>query len=401
VQDPHPPAQPGVAGPGALAAVREARQARAHQALQARLRDLEQLLPGLPDVRAWLRASPVPQAPPLSRRALPGCAGFGDTAPHRRAQRELAPCALVPAWPASYARLAQRLYFSSRSLRCSLNGASPCVLPTYDRNRASFPLGPQAARFAALLELRRLRAAGAQRRLCAAVRAEAARTAAGAPAALADWGAWRRAAPGAPDLAPPRPPPPPPRAGQLAPAELAALQTEMSRCGKGAGSALSQASDERARGPGAPRLSVLACPGLTGGARPPPAGLARWRRGRGRRPRRARRRRGARRPRRRPPRKLHSGARPWRSWRGAAATQSWCAFACTPLLGAVGHCVSIFGGNTVGTCHASAGARWAGTLAGVVGGNSAAHRLCRFLNMYVLSHMQPCGTMQGHGMALQ
>jgi len=41
-----------VAGPGALAVVREAREARAHQALQARLRDLEQLLPGLPDVRA-------------------------------------------------------------------------------------------------------------------------------------------------------------------------------------------------------------------------------------------------------------------------------------------------------------------------------------------------------------
>ena len=290
---------------------------------------------------------PVPKGPPRSA----GGRSSAELAPPTqrptvvRSER-VAPCVLVPVWLASYARLAQRLHFSCEWVPAHphVNGVSRRASYPPMTRTGSLPLGSQAARFAALLELRTLRAAGAQRRLRAAVRAEAARAAAAAPAALADWGAWRRAAPGAPDLAPPRPPPPPPRAGQLAPAELAALQTEMSRCGQGAGSALSQASDERARGPGAPRLSVLACPRLTGGVRPPPAGRARWRRGRGRWRRRARRRSGAPRPRRRLPRKPRGGARPWRSWRGAAATPSWCAFACTPLMGAQCHCSFRFGG---------------------------------------------------------
>ena len=89
----------------------------------------------------------------------------------------------------------------------------------------------QEARLAALVELQRLRTAAAQRRLRRAVSAEAELQAQAAPTVLADWTAWRRVAPGAPDLAPPpRPPPPPPRVPPPA-AEVAALQTEMSRCG--------------------------------------------------------------------------------------------------------------------------------------------------------------------------
>ncbi|KAK9834176.1 hypothetical protein WJX81_005712 [Elliptochloris bilobata] len=87
---------------------------------------------------------------------------------------------------------------------------------------------PDEARLAALLQLKRLHAAPAQRRLRAAVAAEAARVAAADPAVLADWRCWRREAPGTPDLAPPpRPLPaarlPPP------PTEVAAQQAEMSR----------------------------------------------------------------------------------------------------------------------------------------------------------------------------
>lgn len=89
----------------------------------------------------------------------------------------------------------------------------------------------QEARLAALVELQRLRMWAAQRRLRRAVSAEAELQAQAAPTVLADWTAWRRVAPGAPDLAPPpRPPPPPPRVPPPA-AEVAALQTEMSRCG--------------------------------------------------------------------------------------------------------------------------------------------------------------------------
>ncbi len=349
---PAPPSTAGRGGPGrAGGRAGGARGARAPGAAGAAAR------PGAAAARPAQRARPAAglahASRAFSRAQSAGVPRLRWLRRHTVKRSEcVAPCALAPAWPACYARLAHRLFFScewvpARPIAApgtlSERGITPRAIHLRPE-RVSFPVGPQAARLTALLELRTLRAAGAQRRLRAAVRAETARAAAAAPDALADWRAWRRAAPGAPDLAPPWPPPPPPRAGQLAPAELAALQTEMSRCGQGAGSALSRAGDERARGPGAPRLSVLACPRLTGGVRPPPAGRARWRRGRGRWRRRARRRSGAPRPRRRLPRKPRGGARPWRSWRGAAATPSLCAFACTPLMGAQCHCSFRFGG---------------------------------------------------------
>lgn len=142
MQDPHPPAQPGVAGPGALAAVREAREARAHQALQARLRDLEQLLPGLPNVRARLRASPMHRGPfpALSRRAFPGCAGSADTlssaaSASRRVRSRLPGLPAMRAWlTGSFFPVSGCQRVLSQLQARSPNGVSRRVRSTCDQN---------------------------------------------------------------------------------------------------------------------------------------------------------------------------------------------------------------------------------------------------------------------------